>query len=39
MTSNISDKFQLEEKLSKNKNLHIKIIKGTKNKPKIKRLR
>ena len=39
MKSNIYDQFQLENKIRTNKNLHTKIIKGTKNKPKIKRVR
>ena len=39
MKSDIYDQFQFGDKLTTNSNLHIKIIKGTKNKPKIKRLR
>ena len=39
MKYKIYDKFQLEDPIRSNKNLHTKIIKITKSKPKIKRIR
>ena len=37
MKTSIYDQFQFGDKLTTNSNMHTKIIKGTKNKPKIKR--
>ena len=39
MKDRIYDRFELEDQVRSNKNLHTEIIKGTKSKPKIKRIK